>query len=217
MDGAPLGGSVPDEQERGESMRAKRFRLTAMVFSAIVAVSCSSTSSSTTATTQPATNPPSASSSVGPAGFTTFSNPSPAFTISYPKAWKTNTQVSGAVVAFLAPQSSATDTFAENVNVLHQTVANGMTLQQYTDESIRGAGQIVGNFQQVSLSTTTLSGLPGEKIEYQGVVNSKSYRFFAEWTLSGTDAWVLTYSAEPESYDTYLPDARTTIESFKLG
>jgi eukaryotic-like serine/threonine-protein kinase len=200
-------------------MRAKRFRLTVVSFSAIVAVSCSSTNSSTTATTQPATNPPSApaSSSGGPAGFSTFSNPSPAFTISYPQAWKTNTQVSGAVVAFLAPQSTTTDTFAENVNVLHQTVANGMTLKQYTDESIRGAGQIVGNFQQVSLSTTTLSGLPGEMIEYQGVVNGKSYRFFAEWTLSGTDAWVLTYSAEPESYDTYLPDARTAIESFKLG
>jgi hypothetical protein len=198
-------------------MRANRFWPAWVVVSAVIAASCSSSgSSSTPVTSAPvATSPPGASGA--PAGFATFSNPSPPFTISYPTAWKTNTSVAGAVVAFLAPASSAGDTFSENVNVLHQTVANGMTLQRYTDASIQSAGQVVDNFQQVGSSTTTLSGTPAEKIEYTGDVNGASYHFFAEWTVVGTDAWVLTYSAQPAEYDTYFQDAQTSIESFTLG
>jgi hypothetical protein len=179
----------------------------------ITTVSCSSTTSSTTTPTTPTTE----ASSGPPAGFTAFTNESPAFTIAYPATWKTTTKVSGAVVAFLAPASSGSDTFSENVNVLHQTVATGTTLQQYTDRSIQSAGQVVGDFKQVSAGTTTLSGLPAERIEYTGTVSGASYHFFAEWAVTGTDAWVLTYTGQPAEFPTYLSDAQTTIASFQLG
>jgi hypothetical protein len=152
-----------------------------------------------------------------PEGFTTYANPSPAFTIAHPLTWSTRTPVSGAVVAFLAPRSDASDLFSENVNVLRQPVNSGMTLERYTSLSLSNAAQIIQNFNQVSLSTTILSGIPAQRLEYTGAVNGTSLHFFAEWIVTGTDAWVLTYTAEERAYQQYLPDAQTTIKSFHLG
>jgi len=196
-------------------VRTSRRVLIALAVVALLGAACGGSSSSgASATSSPAGETSSGSAS---SGFATYTNPSPPFTISYPQGWRTNTTVSGAIVAFLAPTTSTSDVFAENVNVLKQTVPSGTTLQQYTDASISSAGQVVQNFHQVSSTTSTLSGLPAQVVEYTGDLNGKSYHFFAEWAIDGTDAWVLTYSAEPDAYDQFLPDAKTTIESFHLG
>jgi hypothetical protein len=197
-------------------VRTKLIRVCAIVLIA-AAASCGGTTSSLPPATSSTSSTPVASASAVPEGFATYANPSPPFTIVYPQAWSTSTTVSGAIVVFLAPTSDASDQFRENVNVLRQTVNSGMTLQRYTTLSIANAGQIVQNFNQVDLKSTALSGMPAQRIEYTGDVNGKSYHFFAEWIVTGTDAWVLTYTAEESAYQQFLPDAQTTIKSFHLG
>jgi hypothetical protein len=197
-------------------VRTKLIRACAIVMVA-VAASCGGADSSPPPATFSTSSTPVASASGVPSGFATYTNPSPSFTITYPQAWSTSTTVSGAIVVFLAPATDASDLFRENVNVLRQTVTSGMTLQRYTTLSLANVGQVVQNFNQVNLNTTTLSGMAAQRIEYTGDVNGKSYHFFAEWIVTGTDAWVLTYTAEEIAFQQYLPDAQTTIKSFHLG
>jgi hypothetical protein len=196
-------------------VRTSLIRACAIVVVA-AAASCGGNASSPPPASSSTSSPPTASASGVPAGFATYTNPSPAFTIVYPQEWSASTTVSGAVVVFLAPASDASDQFRENVNVLRQTVNTGMTLERYTSLSLASVGQVVQNFNQLNLSTTTLSGMPAQRIEYTGDVNGKNYHFFAEWIVTGTDAWVLTYTAEENAYQQYLPDAQTTITSFQL-
>jgi hypothetical protein len=40
--------------------------------------------------------------------------------------------------------------------------------------------------------------------------------FYEEWLVRGTDAWDLMYMADTDDYQTFLPDAKTTISSFRL-
>jgi hypothetical protein len=197
-------------------VRTQLIRACAIVLAA-AAASCGGTTSTPPPATFSTSSTPVVSASAVPEGFATYTNPSPPFTIVYPQAWSTSTTVSGAIVVFLAPTSEASDQFRENVNVLRQTVTSGMTLERYTTLSLANVGQVVQNFSQVNLSTTALSGMPAQRIEYTGDVNGKSYHFFAEWLVTGTDAWVLTYTAEEAAFPQFLPDAKTTIKSFHLG
>jgi eukaryotic-like serine/threonine-protein kinase len=165
---------------------------------------------------EPGTSP-TASGGTVPSGFVLYSSASPAFSIAHPAAWKARTDASTALVALVAPLDGSQDQFAENVNVLRQDVAAGTTLAQYTEASLRQAGSMIQGFVMRSAYPATLSGLPAEAVEYSGSVETKAYHWFAEWTVTGTAAYVVTYSAQPHSYERFLQDARATIESFHLG
>ena len=197
-------------------MRSRLLGLLAASLVGFAATACGNGSLAPTGSTNAASGAP-ASGSGAPAGFEVFTSTSPAFTIAHPSGWNTKTDVSGAIVAFVTPRSGSSDQFSENVNVLTETVPQGTTLEQYTAASLANADSVIQNFQKLSSSTTTLSGLPAQRMEYSGSVSGKSLQFLAEWAVSGTTAWVLTYSAEPPSYQQYLSDATATIQSFKLG
>jgi hypothetical protein len=54
-------------------------------------------------------------------------------------------------------------------------------------------------------------------VEYTATSNGQHARFYAEWAIDGTDAWVITYTADPGDYERLLGDAKATISSFTLG
>jgi len=157
-----------------------------------------------------------ASPSSAPSGQVTYSHTSPAFRVDHPSSW-TETSSAGVLIAFTTPLSEQSDMFSENVNILQQSLPAGTTLQEYTNLSLANAGSIVTDFHVVSSRTTTLSSLPAQELEYTGSVGAKSLHFFAEWTVVGTSAYVLTYTAEPASYQRYLAEAVAIIHSFRLG
>jgi len=151
-----------------------------------------------------------------PSGFTVHTSDSPAFSIAYPPDWTTNSSSSQTLFAVVAPVPSG-DTFAENVNVIRQTVPSGTTLQQYTEESLTQGGSVLDDFKVIHSGSTTLAGLPATWVEYTASSRGTDAHFYAEWTLHGTDAWVITYAADPDDYERVLGDAKATISSFELG
>ena len=100
---------------------------------------------------------------------------------------------------------------------MRQDVPAGTTLQQYTDASLAQGGSAMDDFTVVAKGSTTLSGLPATWVEYTATANGQHAHFYAEWAIDGTDAWVITYSADPGDYERLLGDAKATISSFKLG
>jgi hypothetical protein len=186
-----------------------------LVVCALAAAACGGETGTNTAGSSPS---PAASHAPrpGPSGFIVYTSDSPAFSIAYPSDWTTNFSSSQALFAVVAPVASG-DSFAENVNVLRQDVPAGTTLQQYTDSSLAQGASAVDNFTVVAKGATTLSGLPATWVEYTAAANGQHAHFYAEWAIHGTDAWVITYSADPGDYERLLGGAKATISSFKLG
>jgi eukaryotic-like serine/threonine-protein kinase len=185
-----------------------------LVLTALLSAGCSGGSGTDTAGSPSATAPH--EPNPGPSGFKLYTSDSPAFSIAYPSGWTTNSSSSQALFAVVAPVASG-DSFAENVNVLRQVVPAGTTLQQYTDTSLAQGGSAVDDFTVAAKGSTTLSGLPATWVEYTATSNGQHGQFYAEWAIDGTDAWVITYTADPGDYKRLLADAKATISSFTLG
>jgi hypothetical protein len=195
----------------------RSLRASALVLLGLVAAACGGGSEVSGASPTASGGTVSRSASPVPSGFVVYTSASPAFSIAHPAAWTARTDVSTALVALVAPLDGSQDQFSENVNVLRQDVAAGTTLAQYTEASLGQAGSIIQGFAKLSSAPVTLSGLPAEAVEYTGSIQKRTYHWFAEWTVTGTAAYVVTYSAKSDSYDRFLPDARATIASFHLG
>ncbi len=189
----------------------------AVIVAALALVACGGGSTSTSTSASSSAASPTSSSAAVPDGFRSYTHESPAFSIGYPTPWATTEGVGGAIVTFLAPTTSSSDAFRENVNVLQQTLPSGMTLAQYAKTSIQNAGSVVSDFNVVSQGATTLSGEPAVEVEFTGSAKGKPYRWYAQWMVHDGSAWVLTYTAEPDAYAQYLDDAKATIGSFSLG
>ena len=61
----------------------------------------------------------------------------------------------------------------------------------------------------------TLGTEEGRQIVYQGEVNGSPVQRMQSWSLKGNRAYVITYTAKPDDYDTYLPMVDEIIESFQ--
>ncbi|MEA2550845.1 MAG: hypothetical protein QOE25_614 [Actinomycetota bacterium] len=188
----------------------------------LMLASCSFTFTTSNSSTSTQIVTPSLPLQTPASGFTTYSNADPAFVISHPSGWRehrlvaSDPGVSTAIVAFSTRLDGPSDYFTENVVVSRNVVPDGMTLDEYTAFSIANKPKTVTNFQLVLKQPAILSGLPAEALEYTGTASNRSLHWFTEWAVSGTSAYVISYMAEPDSYDRYLQDAKATIESFHL-
>ncbi|MGZ4149601.1 MAG: PsbP-related protein, partial [Actinomycetota bacterium] len=164
-----------------------RRRVIAVLVFALLSAACSASGGSSappTASGSAQGSSPPIAASAPPAGFVAYANPAPAFSMVYPSGWTASSQVKGAIVAFLAPTESQSDTFHENVNVLSQQVPSGMTLAAYTKASLANVGNVIDGFQAVAQGSTTLSGLPATWLEYTGTASNVQLHWYAEWTVT---------------------------------
>ena len=145
----------------------------------------------------------------------TLSNTEPGFSIDYPKAWSKQNRDDmfsrGAV--FLSPLENDTDKFREKVSILVEDLSADMSLAEYTRSSVAQIKQLsdpnVAPAQTVNLGKET-----ARRVVYNGLEDGNWVRRMQTWTVVGDRAYVITYTAQPESYDSYLPTVEKMIESF---
>ena len=138
------------------------------------------------------------------------------FKVDYPEAWsKQNRDDFFATgVVFLSPLQDDSDKFREGVSVLVENLANDMTLAEYTEESIAQIKKLsdpnVGEAKAVNLGANE-----GRQVIYNSEENGTPVQRMQTWTVENNQAYVVTYTAQPDSYDDYLPTVEKMIESFK--
>jgi serine/threonine-protein kinase len=145
----------------------------------------------------------------------TLSNSERGFSIDYPKAWSKQNRDDmfsrGAV--FLSPLENDADRFREKVSILVEDLSADMSLADYTRGSIAQIKQLsdpnVAPAQTVNLGKET-----ARRVVYNGLEDGNWVRRMQTWTVVGDRAYVITYTAQPESYDSYLPTVEKMIESF---
>ena len=138
------------------------------------------------------------------------------FRVNYPQTWsKQNRDDFFATgVVFFSPSENDSDSFKERVSVLVENLPSEQSLSEYTEHAVAEIKQLSDPNIDTALPIT-LGTDEGRQIVYQGEENGTPVQRMQSWSLKGNRAYVITYTAKPEDYDTYLPMVDEIIESFQ--
>lgn len=145
-----------------------------------------------------------------------YENSSQGFRVNYPQGWSRQNRddffATGAV--FFSPLKDNSDQFKERVSVLVENLPSDLPLAEYTEQSISEIKQLsdpdIGQAQPITLGVDE-----GRQIIYRGEENGNPVQRIQTWSVNGNRAYVITYTAQPESYNDYLPMVEKMIESFE--
>ena len=152
-----------------------------------------------------------------PTGLLTYDSPDYGIRIKYPADWTKEEQVMGAVVAFFAPREGASDVLQENVNILVQDLsAQPMTLDEFTELSVGQTEQLITDASILDSSAATLGGNPGHKLVFTGKQGEYDLKWLQVWTIKDDKAYIISYTAEIDTYSAFLKTAEEMIESFEI-
>jgi hypothetical protein len=149
------------------------------------------------------------------ADYLTYSNSQYGFSISYPSGWTMQENTGGSVVTFQAPSEGRDDLYLENMKVTVEDLSSSpMSLEQYKSAQL-AKKQALANFNLIYDQAYRVSGFNGWKIAYTG--NSGMLMEWVEiFTIRGTTAYDITFSAQESSYANYVVAMDTMTKSFQL-
>jgi serine/threonine-protein kinase len=147
----------------------------------------------------------------------TYQNPDYGFKINYPQGWsqKQRDDFFTSGVVFNSVLNGTDDNFAENVSILVENLPHNTSLDRYTDDSIREIKTLsdpnVSEPQSISIANKM-----GKTVTYMGEDNGYSVKRRQTWTVNGDRVYILTYTATPKQFDTYLSTVDKMLESFMI-
>ena len=145
-----------------------------------------------------------------------FESQEQGFKIDYPEVWSQQNRddmfATGAV--FSSPIEGEAD-FQEQISVLVEDLPKDMSLAQYTEESLAQIKKL-SDPNVASPQTVNLGETSAQRVIYNGLEEGNWVRRMQTWSVVGDRAYVITYTALPESYDSYLPTVEKMIESFEI-
>jgi hypothetical protein len=134
------------------------------------------------------------------------------YSIKYESDWgKPQEQQNGAFVVFLTPANNET----ENLNVQELNLSKTSSLASVTEDETSNA-QSYDNFTLIEATNTTLSGLSASKIVFTATIDGDQLKVLQTWTVKDGKAYVITYKAAPNNYNTYLSAAQKMIDSLQI-
>jgi len=147
------------------------------------------------------------------AGFERFTDKENGYSIQYPKDWTVQTKVQGVNAAFLSPSEGADDQFNENVTLVVQDLSGAQagTMEQYANETQKALEKMITDFKLVSSEHSE-----DDKaffLEYTG----KQGQFDLHWQqaamIKGDKAFIVTYTAEPDSVEKYQDTVGAMVDT----
>jgi hypothetical protein len=91
-----------------------------------------------------------------------------------------------------------------------------MSLQDYTDLSTRQGPQLIEGFKVLDQEEISLGGHEARRVHYSGKVSGTALEWEAVWLVESGKAYVITFTASPERFSSYLGQARAALNSFRL-
>ena len=145
-----------------------------------------------------------------------YENATQGFKINYPAEWTQQNRddfIATGVMFISAPEDQ--HDFQERVSVLVENLPSNISLDQYTEESlaeIKKLSDLGTDTPQIS----TLGKKQARKVIYRGEENGYPVTRMQSWLVEDQLAYVITYTASPEEYNTYLPTVEKMIQSFEI-
>jgi hypothetical protein len=168
-------------------------------------------------TTRAPAPPPATTSAVTTRGpdYLTYTNSQYGFSMSYPVTWTKQENTGGSVVTFQSPSEGRDDLYLESMKVIVEDLsANPMSIEQYKNAQL-AKKQTLSGFNKIMDGPYKVSGFNGWKIAYTADTG-----MLMEWveiyTIKGTTAYDLIFSAQESHYYNYVVSMDTMINSFQF-
>ena len=158
------------------------------------------------------------SSQIKVADFSTYEQSNLGITIKYPQSWQRqdiDNIFTKEVVTFLSPLQDK-DKFQEKV-ILSVEDYSG-SLNQSKNDFTKEIKERLSAAKIIQVSSTTLAYKPAFQIIYTGKDEEKDLKLknWQIWTLQSNKAYIITYTAQQEEYDKFIPAVEEIIKSFEI-
>ena len=146
-----------------------------------------------------------------------YENSGQDFTINYPDTWSSQNRDDffTKMVVFFSPLEDDSDQFKEKVSVSIEDIAENTSLKQYTEQALEEIKRL-SDPDVKKAQTISFGEDEGRQIVFTGLENGHFVQRMQTWSIKDKQAYIITYTAKPESYDQYLPTVEKMIESFKM-
>ncbi|BAY18166.1 TPR repeat-containing serine/threonine protein kinase [Anabaenopsis circularis NIES-21] len=137
--------------------------------------------------------------------------------INYPENWSvqaTPNAVTQDIVTFLSPKQSDADQFPEILTIRVEPLSS--TLDESKDLFIREVKNTIDDAQIESSHETTLANKRANQLVFTGKSDTGRLKSLQVWTLQNDNAYIITYTANLEDYQKFLPIVEKMIQSFVI-
>lgn len=152
--------------------------------------------------------------------FKEYTDPEIGFSIKCAINWMAGEEQEGLAVSFRAPIDLKHPDFIPNVNIVVQDLSEApefMDLKQFTVLSLSQVEQMFDNFTIVEkVKDCLMDDIIGYEVVYTGSQQGLELKFWQKWAIKKPKAFVLTYTATEDQYDSFLPTAKLMIDSFRF-
>ncbi|MBI5155777.1 DcrB-related protein [Candidatus Peregrinibacteria bacterium] len=153
-----------------------------------------------------------------PTTLDTYRNDAYNLTLQYPASWRLGESLSGTLVSFVSPIENASDHIRENVNVMVQDLPeNAMTLETYSEGTLRTLQAFTPSMTLLASNGMIVGGLAAHSITYQQDTQLGRIQFRQVWFIRANTAFLFTFTATPESFETYEKSFATMLNTMKIG
>jgi len=147
----------------------------------------------------------------------TYINSEYGFSVEYPKDWIFEEGLMGVIVVLAGPFLEE-EQFMININITSEDLPNfpKMSLEDYSRVSEMQLKKVAENYQEVDKYDTAIADCPAIVCtftsDYEGTAMMQTQIYF----LKGNVAYVITYSATPQSHGQYYECFEGVVSSFKF-
>jgi eukaryotic-like serine/threonine-protein kinase len=150
--------------------------------------------------------------------FTSYENNDYGISIQYPKDWQVqniSNPITGDVVEFLSPKENNSDKFQERV-VINVEKKASFTLNEYTNLAKEDIFKNNTNVKITEESEEILAGNKSYRVVYTGINENLRIKNMDIWSLNNFQAYYVSYNAEKDKYDKYLPVVNDMVKSLQI-
>jgi eukaryotic-like serine/threonine-protein kinase len=140
--------------------------------------------------------------------------------IEHPQEWQPEEKpdrITGNLVRFISPLVNSADSYQENVNLIVQNLSESRnTLELFTPFRLDVIKQSAQNIKFIQEGQQRLANQEAYQVTYTLEEDGKSLQRLQVWTVKDGKVYILTYTAEPNEYEKYLPFVKQMISSFQI-
>ena len=147
-----------------------------------------------------------------------YENAEYGFSVRYPSTWILDERPKGLLVRFIA-LGGTSGPIPANVNVVVEELPFDLTARQYLNIGWKKLKPQLGQVEEIGRADLEIGKLPAAAMEYRGRFEGTPSvgHFYQVAVLDGRTAFVWTYVATDEEFETYRAEAEAIIGSFTLG
>lgn len=139
------------------------------------------------------------------------------YSIRYPDTWKIDTsgQMNSSFILFSEIEEN--ETFRENINLLIQDLkGQNFTMKSYVALSENQIKNMVSNSKLIKSTYVNDPKRPYHVMVWSGLIGENQLKLKQHFYLIDEKAYVLSFTALPDTYDRFLPIADNIFKSFKI-